>query len=123
MKTSTKNQVLDYLQWSTEEYDSRVFLSYWNWCQLHGKYPSVVQQLLANRAVNRWFIMEYQKCEKNFIKVVEVLPNNTKQLESHYKACTSQLMDLYPKPLLEKIKRNRDFSNLFIDNAPVYFAN
>lgn len=125
MKTNptTKNQIIDILQWTSEEYEERLFMSIWNWCQLHGKYPSIIQQLLANAKVNKWFMTEYIKSEIQFIKIADQLPNNTKQLEAHYKACTAQIMSLYPKPLIDSIYRNRDFSNLLITNTPIYYAN
>ncbi len=120
---STKNQIMDYLQWSSDDYDKRVFTAYWNWCQLYGQYPSVVQQLLANSQVNKWFITEYEKCELQFLKITEVVPNKTQTLEAHYKACTAQIMAVYPKPLIESIKRNREFSDRIITNTLIYYAN
>ena len=123
-KVSTKNQIMDYLQWSSDEYEDRVFLSIFNWCQQYGGYPSVVQQLLANAQINRWFMMEYQKCEFQFLKIVGIVPiNHTEQLRGHYKACTSQVMAVFPKPLIDGIKRNREFSNQLATNLPVYYAN
>ena len=122
-KTSTKNMVMDYLQWSTEEYEARLLISIWIWCQKHGCYPSIIQQLFANSLVNKWFMTEYTKCEMQFIKIAEMMPNKIKQLEGHYKSCTSQIQDIYPKPLIDIIKKNRDFSNIYIINTPVYYAN
>ncbi len=121
---STKNQIMDYLQWSSDDYDKRVFTAYWNWCQQYGGYPSVVQQLLANAKINRWFMMEYQKCEFRFLKIVGIVPiNHTEQLRGHYKACTSQAMAVFPKPLIDGIKRNREFSSQLATNLPAYYAN
>lgn len=123
MKTTTQNQIQDYLQWSTEEYEDRLILSIMVWCQHHGQYPSIVQQLLANSGLNKWFMMEYQKCELQFLKIVAVIPPQPDQLLSHYKACTAQMMIKRPKALLEKIKRNKEFSNLLLTHTPVYYAN
>ena len=122
-KVSTKNQIMDYLQWSSDEYEDRVFLSILNWCQQYGDYPSVVQQLMANARINRWFLIEYQKLELQFLQITDVVPQKTEQLRAHYKACTAQIMAVYPKPLIESIKRNRDFSNLLLTNTPIYYAN
>ena len=122
-KTTTHNQVIDYLQWTTDEYEQRIFQAMYNWCQIHGKWPSIIQQYLANAAINKWFLAEYSKCEQDFIKIAEHLPNNPRQLEAHYKACTADIGAKYCKPLMKNIKRNKDFSNLFLDNAPVYYSN
>jgi hypothetical protein len=121
--TSLKNQVIDRLQWSTEEYEERLFLSILMWCQKYGMYPSVIQQLLANASVNRWYMREFAKCEVTFLKIADVMPNNVAELEGHYKACTAQMQIIYPKPLIEAIRRNKDFSNQFITNTPVFYAN
>lgn len=118
-----KNQVMDYLQWSSEEYEARIFLAIWNWSELHGKYPSIIQQLIANANINNVFIYEYQKLEKQFLQIVEVLPKDCKKLENHYKACTSEIMSFNPKNLIKSICRNRDFSNQFVTNTPIYYAN
>ncbi|WP_329804435.1 hypothetical protein [Flavobacterium facile] len=120
-KTTTKNQVIDYLQWSSEEYEERLFLSILKWCQHYGAYPSIIQQLLANAQINKWFLNEYNKAELQFLKITEVVPNNTEVLRGHYKACTAQVMAIYPAPLINSIKRNREFSNAILDT--VYYAN
>ena len=123
MKATTQNQIQDYLQWSSEEYEDRLLLSIMKWCQHYGQYPSIVQQLLANAQVNQWFMREHHKCELQFLKIVDVVPPKHNQLQAHYKACTAQVMAIYPKALLEKIKRNKDFSNLIVTHTPVYYAN
>ena len=121
---TTKNQVMDYLQWSSEQYEGRYFQSFWTWCQNYGQYPSVIQQLLANRQVNAWFNYEFGKLEHNFIKIYEACPNASVQvLENHYKAATASIITIYPKPLLEQVKRNREFSNIYVTNTPIYYAN
>lgn len=120
---ATKNQVIDRLQWTSQEYEDRLFLSIYMWCQKHGQYPSIIQQLLANASVNRWFMKEYAKCEERFLKIAEIMPNNVMQLEGHYKACTAEMQNIYPAPLIDAIKRNREFSNQFITNTPVFYAN
>jgi hypothetical protein len=123
MKATIKNQILDYLQWSNDEYEQRLFKTIWNWCQHYGKSPSLTQQLLANAVINKWFINEYQKCELQFLKIVEVVPNNTDALRNHYKSCTIQIMMIYPQTLIDEIKNNKAFSSMFLTNIPVYYAN
>jgi hypothetical protein len=118
-----KDQIIDYLQWTSTEYEDRFFLNFWTWCQKHGLYPSVIQQLLANAKINKWFMCEYIKCEIQFAKIAAQIPNNTKQLELHYQACTDEILAIYPKPIIDLIGRNRDFSNVIIINTPVYYAN
>ncbi len=120
---STKNQIIDTLQWSSEDYEKRVFQTMWNWCQIYGKYPSVIQQLLANSKINKWFLQEFEKCELEFLKLSEVVPNKVEPLRDHYKACTSQIMGIYPRALIEGITKNKEFSNTFLTNTIAYYAN
>lgn len=123
MNPTTKNQVLDLLQWSTQEYEDRLFQTIYNWCQQHGKYPSIIQRLLANAQVNKWFLNEYHKCELEFLKIAEVVPNKTDALQNHYKSCTIQIFQVFPSALIESIKSNGDFSKILIMNLPPYYAN
>lgn len=124
MKLTTKNQVIDILQWTSNEYEDRLFLSIWKWCQLYGGYPSIIQQLLANAEINRWFMYEFAKCENQFLKIAENIPrNNIELLEVSYKACTAQVQQKFNKPLIDKIKRNKEFTNIFLTDTPVYYAN
>ena len=121
-KTTTKNQVMDSLQWSSEEYESRVFQSYWTWCHTYGNYPSRIQQLLANSAVNKWFLIEYQKCEEQYLKIAEVVPNHIEGLRGHYKGCTAHIMTIYNQPLLDAVKKNKAFSAMLLEHT-IYYAN
>lgn len=123
MKTTTKNQVIDLLQWSTQEYEDRLFQTMYNWCQQYGKYPSVIQRLLANSQVNRWFLNEYHKCELEFLKIADVVPNKTTALQNHYKSCTIQVFQVFPSALIENIKSNGEFSKILFMNLPPYYAN
>lgn len=123
MKPTSKNQVIDYLQWTTDEYEQRLFKAIWNWCIVHGQTSSVTQQLMASSKINKWFMNEYSKLEFQFILIAENVPCSTKQLEDHYKACTAQITDIWPKVLLEDIKRNNDFNSKLITNTPTIYAN
>ncbi len=123
MKTiSTKNQIMDTLQWSSEEYDARVFHAYWNYCHLYGKYPSKIQQLLANSRLNHWYILQYAKAEHMFLKATQTVPNpSVNFLRGQYKAYTAQVSTFYLEPLTV-VPKNSDFSNQYINNI-TYFAN
>lgn len=119
-----KNQILDLLQWSTKDYEDYFFRCYWNWCIQHGEYPSIIQQYLANPSINRWFMREFSKKETDFIKIADVLGNKrAEKLEVHFRACTQEVIAIYPQGLMDEIKRNRSFSNIIITNTPVYYSN
>lgn len=119
--TSTKNQVMDTLMWSSEYYDERLFQSYWNYCHIYGNYPSKIQQLLANSALNKWFIREYAKAEALFLQIAEVTPpSKVEFLRGQYMALTAEVFSLFPKPIIEKVKINKDFSNSYRDKIVIF---
>lgn len=123
MKTiAIKNQIMDTLQWSSEEYDDRLFQSYFNYCVSYGSYPANIQQLLANSKLNKWFLKEYAKAEVQFLKIAEVVPpTKVDFLRGQYKACTAEVMKLYSKPLID-VRRNKAFSSVLFDRL-VTFSN
>lgn len=123
MKATTKHQVMEYLQWSSEEYEQLVFKMYHNWCIKHGVSQSVIQQLMANASINKWFMNEFEKCEQNFIATTDVLPNRVELWRETYKACIIQIIVIYPKPLLDRIKPNPDFITMILTNTPLFYSN
>lgn len=126
-----KNQIIDLLQWSSEDYENRVFQAYWNWCKSNAKYPmsdsnlpSIEQQLLANAAINKWFISHYATCEQKFLEIAEICGNNNiDQLEVHYKACTADVNKYYPKALMEGLKNDNSFERNYFNNMPYVISN
>lgn len=119
---ATKNKIIDYLQWTSKELEKKQFQVYWNWCRQHGGTDSIVQQMLANSSINKWYLIELNKLELQFITIAELNPN-AKNLESMYYSCISQIFTIYPKALVNEIKRNTSFSEKLITNTPIYYAN
>lgn len=126
-----KNQILDLLQWSSEQYDDRVFMAFWKWCENNSHFPltdvimpSITQQLMANSALSKWFMNEYCKCEQSFVKISNAIGNNNvPQLEAHYKACTAEVNLVYPKALMAGLKDNLNFRNKMVSNTPDVLMN
>lgn len=108
--TTTKNKVMDYLQMSSEEYDSKIFHTYWNWCHKYSnKIESITQQLIADATLNRWFIIQYAALEMEFLKTVESFPNKLRDAKKEYYHHVTDIFLLYPKPLISTQKANIDF--------------
>lgn len=116
-KPTTKNQVLDSLQWSSKAYEDHVFTVYWNWCMKHSPSTSVLQQLIANAKINHYFLIEYHKYEQSFVELSKgINPNNIAALEAHYETATEMVMKWKPKALLDEIKTNPAFVNFKMDS-------
>ncbi len=107
-KTTIKNQIIDYLQITSDDYDDGLFNTYWNWCEKYGDTPSKVQQLLANTKVNKWFMMEYSKMQKSFLDAIPHLPKNMHSLD-YYRGFVIQIFTIYPKSMIDELNNNDDF--------------
>ena len=61
-----KATTLQKLDITPEQYESMIWNLYSNWCESVSTNNREYQKVLANAAVNRWFLMELAKCEKEF---------------------------------------------------------
>jgi hypothetical protein len=101
---NTQDQISDFLQLSSLDYDTQTFGYYFSWCQVHGKTPMHVQQLLANATINRWFLVEFNKLENDFIGAIPFLIKSKKNLNHEYQAIAGNIFSIYPQPLIDAIK-------------------
>lgn len=95
-----KNQITDYLQMSTLEYEAQLFSYYWQWCNTHATCPKQVQKLLANAAVSKWFMYEFGKLENDFCQALPFLIKSKKNLNHEYQAIIGNIYTIYPQPLI-----------------------
>lgn len=114
-----KKAIIDYLQITTEEYNELIFQYYWNWCFKYASTPNITQQLLANALVNKWFMIELHKVELQFMKTAQNLPNKKHVLEPVFYGLLVQVFNIYPKPLIEGLKKNSEYKTQ-IKNYVVY---
>ena len=117
---STKNKIMDYLMMTSEEYDNMIYQTYFVWCHKRASTDNKLQELLANSAVNKWFLKQYLKLESNFIAMVEHFPNQVKDLNYHYKGCTVEIYNLYPLDLITNLKFNPAYSFKLNDKTTIY---
>lgn len=119
-----KNEVIKILKETAADYDERMLQTYWIWADKYGTSPSHVQQLLANAAVNKWFMIEFGKLEKQFVDIVTMHALKPDQIKHQYYASTMQIYKMFPKPLIDNCKNlNKDFINNYISNIPLIYAN
>ena len=115
-KPTTQNQIIDYLQITTDEYNDNLFQIYWNWCQKYADSDSKVQQLLANTQVSNWFMMEYTKLQNQFLVALPHLPLNHHSLEYFYNGFVVQIFKIYPKAMIDILKPNTAFKSAINKN-------
>jgi hypothetical protein len=107
MKTTTQNQIQDYLQWSSEEYEQMVLNHYWSWCHKYSTNEQMFQCYFSNADINNYFMMEWQKNENVFLAMVDGMPKQSDRLAYHYNGCIVQVYKNWPSALLEKFKPNK----------------
>lgn len=94
-----------------EQHESLIWDFYQNWCESVSITMIEFQQILANAAINRWFLLELQKCEVEFHKLTDryVDSNVTaKDMERCYKDCALHLFNIRPMALLNQIKKPKN---------------
>ena len=89
------------------DYEMMVFSFYGRWCESVTGNTRQYQAVLANSAINKWFLIELEKCEKEFHQMTDryVGGNVTPlDLKKCYNECTFKIFNIRPKALLETIK-------------------
>jgi hypothetical protein len=121
---NTKSKIMNYLQISSQEYEDRLFHTFWNWCNKYGKNTKHSQQLLANYSVSKWWILEYNKLEDKFLEALFCFPLNRDNLEYHFNGFTIQIYTIYPKALIEAVRVSIQKEEInIINKLPTYYAN
>lgn len=104
MKTTTQNQIQDYLQISSQEYEEMVQKHYWSWCHKYSTSPRMFQCYFSNAAINKYFMTEWAKNEKEFLAMIDNIPKRADRLSYHYNGCIVQVYKNWPSGLLENFK-------------------
>lgn len=105
MKTTINKK----LQLTPEEYEMLFFDTYFRWCESVTITAREFQKVLANAAINRWYRIEFAKCEAEFEHL-------TSRYEGHetvtsvdfkkcYATCTVQMFNIRPMALLHEAKK------------------
>lgn len=88
------------------DYEMMVFGFYGRWCESNSGNTRQYQTLLANAAINAWFLMELAKCEAEFVKIANGYEHQVapKDLQACYNDVTYHLFNIRPTALLEALK-------------------
>ncbi|WP_395075340.1 hypothetical protein [Flavobacterium sp.] len=104
------NTINELLNKTPEEYENIILKTYFLWCMdFCINYHSDLQRILANSAVNKYFLYEYAKCEAEFLKLIsryEDSPTVTsKDIQTLYDDCSFKISNRNPKPLILAAKK------------------
>lgn len=109
------------LKMTSEEYELLIFGAYARWCESVTINPREFQKVIANSAVNKWYLMEYAKCEKEFNSLTDRYGNSitTEDFKRCYNDCTYGMFNIRPTALLQEIKKTRAVSCLKIQGLRI----
>ncbi|AMA49435.1 hypothetical protein [Flavobacterium covae] len=104
-------KVIELLDLSTPDYETLLFETYFNWCtDFCSNYQDDLQSLVANRALNKYFLQEYNKLEEEFLQLASRYENNINITSVHYRElyadCTVKIFNRFSKVLIKKAKQN-----------------
>ena len=97
------------LKMTSEEYELLIFGAYARWCESVTINTQEFQKVLANSAINKWFMMEYAKCEADFEQLTARYEDTDTIIANDYKRCyaecTYRMFNIRPMALLNAIKK------------------
>lgn len=96
------------LQMTQDAYERMTLEFYMRWCESLTGNARQFQSVLANKAVNAYFLMELAKSETEFHKLIDRYVGasgvTVTDLKQCYNDCTYRLFNLRPVALLEALK-------------------
>lgn len=104
------NPILVRLNMSQEEYDNEKMEIYLRWCMdFCTNYQNELQKVLSNPPVNKYFLTEFAKCEKEFLAVMQAYDGAThikpKDALATFHRCSVSIFNRFPKVLISNAKK------------------
>lgn len=100
-------KTLKKLAQTQDQYELMVFGLYMRWCESITTTPRQYQQVLANSAINHWFLTELAKCEQEFHALTDRFINSNvsaKDFQQCWDVCSYHMFNIRPMALLEPFK-------------------
>lgn len=109
------------LKMTSEEHELLIFGAYARWCESVTINPGEFQKVLANSSVNKWYLLEYAKCEKEFHNLTDRYGNSisTEDFKRCYNQCTYNMFNIRPTALLQQIKKTRNVKSLKVQGIRI----
>lgn len=105
------------LKMTREVYEELLIEKYVRWCMslCVVNITTELQQIIANKAVNAYYILEYDKLEQEFLNTLkgyEGIELSAKEARELYTEITGKTFMLNPKPLIESAKKTNIYHEL-----------
>lgn len=115
------------LKMSNEEYELLIFGAYARWCESVTINTHEFQKVLANSAINKWFMLEYAKCELDFEQLTKRYEENdtiiAEDFKRCYAECTYRMFNIRPMVLLNEIKKTTNGNGLKVAGVKIHSLN
>ena len=99
--------ILKLLNKTEDQYFDMYFGDYWRWCESVSINDEQHQMVLANAAVDKYYRMEYDKCEAEFLLLAKNYPDiNPDDAVELYIKCTVAMFNRRCEPVIKKAKTN-----------------
>jgi len=112
------------LKMTDEEYELLLFGAYARWCESVTTNNHEFQKVLANSAINKWFMTEYGKCEKDFEQLTARYQDNdtiiAEDFKRCYAECTYRMFNIRPMILLSEAKKKATGNNLKVNGIKIH---
>jgi hypothetical protein len=112
--TTTKT-IPDLLNLAPQVYEKVRFEKFFKYCESVSFNDNQFQMVIANAAICKWYNMEYQKCENEFLIIVsgyetaaEIMPIDFLTI---YHDCTYRMFNLRSKILIDTAKKTNIYAN------------
>lgn len=105
---TNQQKILDLLQIDLENYQDVFFGAYWRWCESVSITDAQTQMVMANASVNKYYLMEYSKCETEFLELIAQYPNaGLPEIKDLYCNCTINMFNRRSIVLIENAKKTQ----------------
>ncbi len=115
------------LQLTHQEYEDLFFDTYQRWCESVTVTAREFQKVLANATINRWYRIEFAKCEAEFEHLTSRYEGSDTitvvDLKKCYDTCTVQMFNIRPMALLHEAKKTEAKpSTTIVRGIPIPFS-
>lgn len=101
-----KTTIAQKLSLSPETYSWMILGAFFKWCTMYANSAREQQELVSSQALLNWFQKEYKKQEEEFLFITSRFENiPTASYIVCYNRCIENVFKLYPKPILERLRR------------------
>lgn len=99
--------ILELLSQTPDQYEDAYFDAYWRWCKNQSTNDAQLQMILANAAINRYYNIEFAKCEARFLSLIALYPYaSVADAHELYRRCSLEMFDRKSVALLIQANKN-----------------